>query len=100
MNHNGYAAINNSRNNLLKKWAGKAVVASNVSGVKDIIKEGYNGFLVKQKDPAIIAEKVLELINNKELMRSISRNASVTSKKYDWGVIGKKYVAIIKSVLR
>lgn len=80
--------------------AGKAVVASNVSGVKDIIKEGYNGFLVKQKDPAIIAEKVLELINNKELMRSISRNASVTSKKYDWGVIGKKYVAIIKSVLR
>ena len=80
--------------------AGKPVVASDVSGVKDIIKEGYNGFLVKQKNPATIAEKVLVLINNKELMRNISRNASVTSKKYDWGVIGKKYVAIIKSVLR
>ncbi len=80
--------------------AGKAVVASNVSGIKDVIKYGYNGFLVMQKNSAAIAEKVLELINNKELMRSISRNASVTSKKYDWGVIGKKYVAIIKSVLR
>jgi len=80
--------------------AGKAVVASNVSGIKDVIKNGYNGFLVMQKNPAAIAEKVLELINNKELMRNISRNALVTSKKYDWGVIGKKYAAIVKSVLR
>jgi len=76
--------------------AGKPVVASDVSGVKDIIKEGYNGFLVKQKNPATIAEKVLVLINNKELMRNISRNALVTSKKYDWGVIGKKYAKLIR----
>ncbi|MCK4448319.1 MAG: glycosyltransferase family 4 protein [Candidatus Marinimicrobia bacterium] len=75
--------------------AGKPIIASDVSGVKDIIKDGYNGFLVEQKNPEQIEEKVLELFDDEELRVRFSKNALETAKNYDWEVIGKTYMKII-----
>ena len=79
--------------------AGKPIVASDVSGVKDVIKNGWNGFLVEQKNPEQIAEKVLEMLGDDELRARFSKNALDTGKKYDWDVIGGEYEKIIRSVL-
>lgn len=70
---------------------GKPVIASDVGGIKDIIKSGVNGFLVEQKDSRVIAEKVLELLSNKELILQFSRLSLKTAEDYDWNNIGKKY---------
>ena len=77
---------------------GKAVVATRTKGVMEIIKEGYNGFLVEQKNPEQIAEKVLELLGNEELGARFSKNALDAGKKYDWDVIVEKYVKILAGV--
>ena len=79
--------------------AGKPIIASDVSGVKDVIKDGWNGFLVEQRNPEQIAEKVLELLNEEELRVRFSKNALETAKKYDWEVIGGEYEKIIKILL-
>jgi len=79
--------------------AGKPIIASDVGGIKDVIKDDWNGFLVEQKNPDQIAEKVLELINNEELRIRFSKAALETAKKYDWKIIGEKYGRIIKKIV-
>lgn len=76
--------------------AGKPIVASDVGGTHDSIKNGWNGFLIEQKKPDGIAAKVLELMNNKELRSGISKIAIEDSKNYDWAVIGEKYRTVMK----
>lgn len=78
--------------------AGKPVVASDVSGIKDAIKDGQNGFLVKQKNSDQIAEKVLELIDKQELATRFSNSAIKTAKEYDWKIVSRKFGRIIKSM--
>lgn len=78
--------------------SGKPIIASNVGGVKDAIKDGWNGFLIEQKNSILIMKKVMELLENEELKVKFSKKALETSKKYDWEVIGEKYVRIIKNI--
>ena len=49
----------------------RAVVASRVGGVPDIIRDGETGFLVEPGDPAAIAEKVSFLFRNRSLRTKI-----------------------------
>jgi glycosyltransferase involved in cell wall biosynthesis len=77
---------------------GKPVVAIRTRGVMEVIKDGWSGFLVEQKNPEKIAEKVLELLNDEELRMKISKNALETGKKYDWEILGGKYEEIINRI--
>jgi glycosyltransferase involved in cell wall biosynthesis len=78
--------------------AGKPCVVTDVGGVTDVIKDGYNGFVIKQKDPAKIVEKVLELLNRDSIRRELSVNSLIDSQKYDWQIIGGKYVNVLRSI--
>ncbi|MDB5112518.1 MAG: glycosyltransferase family 4 protein [Mucilaginibacter sp.] len=51
----------------------KGVICTNVGGVKDVVKDGYNGFVCEQ-EPNIFADKLNELIVNKELRCKIAEN--------------------------
>ena len=46
---------------------GVPIVASNVGGVADIVREGEGGFLVSPKDPAALASKTLPLLIDRRL---------------------------------
>ena len=75
--------------------AGKPIIASDVSGVKDVIMDGVNGFLVEQKNTEQIVDKVLRLLSNTELMAKVSKRGIDTAEGYDWKTIGGKYGEII-----
>lgn len=47
--------------------AGKPIVATNVRGNRDLVKDGVNGYLVPVNDIGGTAEALLKLINDKEL---------------------------------
>lgn len=66
-------------NSILEAMAtGKAVVSTNHDyGAAEIINSGYNGLLVPPKNPVILAEKILEVLSNEDLKKSLERNASV-----------------------
>ena len=54
--------------------AGRAIIASNVSGVSDVIEDGVNGILVPQKCPEEITNNVIRLFKHPEFKAEIGRS--------------------------
>ena len=55
----------------------KPVVAYNIRGVRDLVKEGVNGFLVPFGDVEALAEKIMYLIDHHELAKEIGKRGRV-----------------------
>jgi len=52
----------------------KPIIAANVDGVPDLIRDGYNGLLFEMENVDDLAEKILVLLENHELGRSLGQN--------------------------
>jgi glycosyltransferase involved in cell wall biosynthesis len=57
---------------------GKPVIASKVGGLRELIKNGENGFLVDPSDPSQIADKLCLLLSNVELREKLGIEAKKT----------------------
>ena len=71
---------------------GKAVVGADIGGIKDIITDGENGLLVKQKDSKELANKIVNLIKDSKLRKRIEKNGKkLAVKNYSWCSIVKQF---------
>ena len=79
-----------------------AVVATNVGGIPEQVKNGYNGFLVDPKKPNMLAEKIIYLLDNENEMISMGKNGRKRIIKEGWTVeeYAKKVIDIYKKLLR
>lgn len=73
----------------------KPVLASKTGGMPDVIKDGYNGFLVSAQDIPAISERLKEMLNNQTLLNQMGNNASSYSRRFDLNLIGEKYARIM-----
>ncbi|XRO75105.1 glycosyltransferase family 4 protein [Methanocaldococcus sp. 28A] len=62
----------------------KPVIATKVGGLKEIVINEYNGLLVEKNNPKSLKEKILELINNEDLRKTLGKNGKEFSKKFSW----------------
>ena len=77
-----------------------AVVVTDIPAFQDIIIDGKTGLVVSQKNIQKIAEKVILLLNDYELGRSMGREGrKFVLKHYDWSIIEQKYVDLIESIV-
>ena len=60
---------------------GLPVISTNIGGPKEIITDGYDGFLIPPGDSKILTEKIIYLIENPDIRHQIGRNALETVKK-------------------
>ncbi len=58
--------------------AGVPVVATNVGGIGEIIKDGETGILIESKDIKALTEAILKINNDKEFSEKISNNLNKT----------------------
>lgn len=79
--------------------SGLPVIASDSGGISDLVIDGKNGYLVKEKDSEGIANRVNYLIENKGVLMKLGENACQTAKEYDYARIAKKYYSFMKSSL-
>jgi glycosyltransferase involved in cell wall biosynthesis len=71
---------------------GKAIVASEVDGIKDVILNQESGVLVKPSDIAAWVEAIADLLNNPSMARRIGGNARrIVKGKYDWKLLAERY---------
>lgn len=86
--------------NLEAMAAGKAVIAAEVDGVPEIIRNGENGILFKPENINELAEKILWLSENNEIKENMGRcGRLLIKKKYDWQSIADRYIKIYESIL-
>lgn len=64
--------------------SGLPVIATNVGGLPEIVKENENGFLIQSKNSNQIAQKIIFLLQNKELRKQMSENSKRIALEYDW----------------
>lgn len=63
---------------------GCAVISTNSLGVNDIIVDGKNGFLVEPKNPELLAEKIIKVMENKKIETEIALSGLSRSKDFSW----------------
>lgn len=74
-----------------------AVVATKKGGVESIIKDGYNGFLIRSRNSRQIAETVNMLLEDDVLRKRIGENAHKTViEKFTWEKVADEFEAIYK----
>jgi len=75
------------------------VIASNVGGNTELIKNNINGILIDPQNSDSFVEEIITLLNNEELQKSVENQALKTVEKYDWNHVGNLYLSIYESVL-
>jgi glycosyltransferase involved in cell wall biosynthesis len=75
----------------------KPVVASMVSGVKEVVINGYNGLLVDPGRTHEWVEAVQAVLSSKSLQMRLGKNAEESMKKYDWNVLASQFESALSN---
>ena len=81
--------------------AGKAVVGSDVGGIRELLDDGNAGDLFKAGDEADLARVVVRLLTNGEARAALcARARRYVSEQRQWGSLVSKYLSIYAQVTR
>lgn len=75
---------------------GTPVIASNVPGLRDSISNPHTGYLVEYGNVDLFANKVIELIQNKKTLQSMSSEARNWAQKFDWEKSADKFLLLLR----
>jgi glycosyltransferase involved in cell wall biosynthesis len=78
---------------------GRPVIASDVGGISDWLKNGQNGYLIPPKDSSKISESVVRLFEDKELLVEIGNRAREISEGFDINIHVEKMEKIFEGVI-
>lgn len=77
------------------------VVASNLSAIRDVVIDGVNGLICRQKDSADLAAKVCFLLEHPELRVAMgSAGRQYVQSKFDWMTIFSRYASLIDELVQ
>ena len=78
--------------------SGKAIVASRVAGIPDVIVDGENGLLVPEKEPGPLADALRTLADFPEQRREMGRRARDTvEEELNWDRVSRRYFDVLRS---
>lgn len=81
--------------------AGLPIIATNVGGNLELIKEGENGFFVSLGNPLYLSSAIERLMQDSKLRRSISENNRKKAlAEFDIAVMCKKYESLYSSLVK
>jgi glycosyltransferase involved in cell wall biosynthesis len=78
---------------------GKTVIASRVSGIQEVVRSGYNGFLVDPNNPKDWCETIEAVLDCESLQVKSGKNAVKSVKKYDWNVLAALFECVLLKVI-
>lgn len=75
--------------------SGRPMIATDVPGCREIVKDGSNGILIKPKDVDSLVEAIKKLVQDSELRRSMGQNSlALVEKKYSNNLIFGQYLQL------
>jgi glycosyltransferase involved in cell wall biosynthesis len=80
--------------------ASKPVVASDVHGIPEMVKNNLNGFLVPSKNPELLADKIMDLLSNPALAKQMGvEGRKMIEKHFEINIIASKWLELYKSMI-
>jgi len=79
--------------------AGAAVVASDISGYRDVVNDGTTGLLTSPGDPDSIAEAIIQLARDDGLKRRLVESAKDEVRQYSWKRVTRRILEVYDSVV-
>tara|TARA_B100000029_G_scaffold516533_1_gene630619 strand:- start:2356 stop:3447 length:1092 start_codon:yes stop_codon:yes gene_type:complete len=73
----------------------RPVIASNVGGIPEIVKNSETGFLVNLGDSDKIVLLIKKLLSESKTSKKITENAKINVEQFSWAVIAKKFSKIV-----
>jgi glycosyltransferase involved in cell wall biosynthesis len=78
---------------------GRAVLGTNIGGIRELLTDGHNGLLVEPENPDELADAIEKMLAGSDL-DAMGQNGRKLAEKYSWGSIAEEYLALYRSVLR
>ncbi len=76
---------------------GTPVVAADVPGLRDSVKNPHTGFLVPHGDADVLGKKIIELLENQELRQEMAKEAITWAQQFDWDLSSKKGLVVLNA---
>jgi phosphatidylinositol alpha-mannosyltransferase len=64
--------------------AGVPIVASDIAGYREVLKDGEEGFLVPPGDEFALADALIRLLNDPSLRKEMGRRGQEKANAYSW----------------
>ena len=77
---------------------GTPAVGYNVPGLKDSIRDGFNGLLV-ECSPRALADGIMKVLSDEVLREDLSRNAIKWSRQFSWDRCAEQFLKILTGVV-
>jgi phosphatidylinositol alpha-mannosyltransferase len=79
--------------------AGRPIVASDIDGYRDVVRDGLEALLVRPGDPAALVAAVRELLDDGRLAESLGSAGARRAREFDWDVVTARLLEIYRDVL-
>jgi len=77
----------------------KPVVASRLDGIPEVLEDGKTGLLCEPGNPRDLAAKLILLLNNEEMRKSMGNAGEQKAKEYTFDKIAKQHVRLYRDLL-
>jgi starch synthase len=74
------------------------VIATNVGGIPDLVKDGRNGLLVPPADPEALAESMERITSNPRLRRTLANEGRRTASRFTWERVAEKTLKVYERI--
>jgi len=79
----------------------KPIVTTNTVGCREVVKDGFNGFLVPIKDSLLLSEKIETLIKDPDLRKTMGQNGrDKVLKEFDINIVLKQYFDYYRTFIK
>jgi glycosyltransferase involved in cell wall biosynthesis len=78
---------------------GTPAVGYNVPGLRDSIRDGETGILVKENSPYSLAKSAISLLRDREFLNKLSSNALAFSKQFSWDKSANVFAKVIENIV-
>ena len=79
---------------------GRPIVATNIAGCREVVRQGVNGYLVPPKKSWLLAKAIIKLAKNFQQRRKMGQlSRKIAEQKFSEEIINKKTILLYKKVL-
>jgi D-inositol-3-phosphate glycosyltransferase len=78
---------------------GCPVVASDVPGLRSVVRDGVSGYLIHGNDPAAYAERIGRLLADPQLAQQMGRHGSLLAQRFSWNRTADRLETLFDQVI-